>query len=106
MWAYNPRFIIESGFKSRLGYNGAHTVLATNFIFLPNNINSIFVQKVFKGGNYSRAETIHRNTVSINFQKNSYAVNLKQTISGGMKGAAVLVYGCLACLKSSGCPGY
>ena len=26
LWTYNPRFIIESDFKSRAGYNGACTV--------------------------------------------------------------------------------
>ena len=61
------------------------------------------LRKLFKGRN-----SIHRNKVSINFQKQSYilnsreeAVTLKNTISGGITAAAVLVYGCLACLKST-----
>ena len=29
IWAKNPRFVIESGFKSKAGYNGARTVCKT-----------------------------------------------------------------------------
>ena len=75
----NPRFIIESGFKSRAGYNGARTVI----------FNSVFliIEKRWHCAINLKDEPCHEQTVTIiiSFSTDWFCYPTSRSLSNGFR---------------------